>query len=425
MRNRLTILLLAVLLVPILAACGGSNAGGTATTTTGAGQAAANATVAAQPTAPATEPPAATEAQATAGETATSGMAGDTATAAATPMAVETVTAAEVATASGTVVSANPSGKKLKIGMVTDIAKLGDKGFNDSAWAGVQQGTQAVGGESKAIETTDPNDYEKNINQFVAEKYDVIVTVGFNLGEQTIAAAKANPSIKFIGVDQAQAPGQEVPNVTGLVFEEDKAGFLAGALAALYSKSGKLGAVLGTDAVPAVWRYGEGYRAGAKYIKKDVDVQTVYHSDVGFDKTFSDPEWGKATALSMLDKGVDVVFGAGGRTGNGALFAAADRKDKGVVAIGVDVDQYDTVPEAKGVLLSSAMKIIDQGVTELIKQAADGSIKGGNRTGKVGLAPFHDLDSKVPAEVKSKLDEIRKQLDDGSLKTNVSPTKPG
>jgi basic membrane protein A len=327
------------------------------------------------------------------------------------------------ATTTGTA-AGGTSGKKLKIGMVTDIAKLGDKSFNDSAWAGVQAGARAIGGTTKVIETTDPNDYEKNINQFVSENYDVIVTVGFNLGKQTIAAATANPNIKFIGVDQEQAAGKEVPNVTGLIFEEDKAGFLAGALAASYSKSGKLGAVLGTDAVPAVWRYGEGYRAGAKYIKKDITVQTVYHSDVSFDKTFNDSEWGKATALSMLDKGVDVVFGAGGRTGNGALFAAADRKDKGVVAIGVDVDQYNTVPEAKAVLLSSAMKIIDQGVAGLIKAVADGSIKSGNHTGKVGLAPFHDLDSKVPPDVKAKLEQIRKQLDDRSLKTNVPATKP-
>lgn len=313
-------------------------------------------------------------------------------------------------------------GKKLKIGMVTDIGKLGDKSFNDSAWKGVQDGAKAVGGEAKYIETTDPNDYEKNINQFVNEKYDVIVTVGFGLGAATIAAAEKNPNIKFIGVDQFQE--KTLPNLTGLIFDEDKAGFLAGALAASYSKSGKLGAILGTDAVPPVWRFGEGYRAGAKHIKPDISVQTVYHSDVGFDKTFDDPEWGKATALSLIDQGVDVVFGAGGRTGNGALFAAADRKDRGVVAIGVDADQYNTVPEAKAVLLTSAIKIIDQGVTDLIKQVQDGSIKGGNSTGKVGLAPYHEFDGKIPAETKAKIDDLRKQLDSGALKTNVPPTKP-
>ena len=318
--------------------------------------------------------------------------------------------------------TAAPAGTAIKIGMVTDIAKLGDKSFNDSAWAGVQMAAKELGVEPKVIETTDPNDYEKNINQFISEGYNVIVTVGFALADATNAAAKANPEVKFIGVDQFQ--GDTIPNVAGLVFNEDQAGYLAGYLAASMSKSGKIGAILGTDAVPPVWRFGEGYRAGAKAAKPDINVQIVYHNDVGFDKTFSDPEWGKATALSMIDKGVDVVFGAGGRTGNGALLAAAERKDKGVLAIGVDTDQYLTVPEAQAVLLSSAFKILDKGTADLILQASKGTLKGGNNYGEVGLAPFHDLDSKVPAELKTKIEELRKQLLDGSLKTNVSPAKP-
>ena len=344
------------------------------------------------------------------------------ATAAPAPTAAPAeATAAPVPTAAAAPTTA-PAGATVKLGMVTDIAKLGDKSFNDSAWAGVQMAAKELGVEPKVIETTDPNDYEKNINQFISEGYNVIVTVGFALADATNAAAKANPEVKFIGVDQFQA--ETIPNVAGLVFNEDQAGYLAGYLAASMSKSGKIGAILGTDAVPPVWRFGEGYRAGAKAAKADVDIQTVYHNDVGFDKTFSDPEWGKATALSMIDKGVDVVFGAGGRTGNGALLAAAERKDKGVLAIGVDTDQYLTVPEAQAVLLSSAFKILDKGTADLILQASKGTLKGGNNYGEVGLAPFHDLDSKVPAELKTKIEELRKQLLDGSLKTNVSPAKP-
>jgi basic membrane protein A len=344
------------------------------------------------------------------------------ATAAPAPTAAPAeATAAPVPTAAAAPTTA-PAGATVKLGMVTDIAKLGDKSFNDSAWAGVQMAAKELGVEPKVIETTDPNDYEKNINQFISEGYNVIVTVGFALADATNAAAKANPEVKFIGVDQFQ--GDTIPNVAGLVFNEDQAGYLAGYLAASMSKSGKIGAILGTDAVPPVWRFGEGYRAGAKAAKADVDIQTVYHNDVGFDKTFSDPEWGKATALSMIDKGVDVVFGAGGRTGNGALLAAAERKDKGVLAIGVDTDQYLTVPEAQAVLLSSAFKILDKGTADLILQASKGTLKGGNNYGEVGLAPFHDLDSKVPAELKTKIEELRKQLLDGSLKTNVSPAKP-
>ena len=305
------------------------------------------------------------------------------------------------------------------VGLVTDVGKIDDKSFNQSTWEGVQQAQKDLGAVVQYIETTDPKDYAKNISTFADEKYDVIVTVGFALGEATIAAAKQYPDVKFIGVDQFQA--DTVANLAGLIFPEDQSGYLVGALAALMTKSNKIGAVLGTDAVPPVWRFGEGYRAGAKAIKPDIEIQVVYHNDVGFDKTFVDPEWGKTTAISMIDKGVDVVFGAGGKTGNGALLGCAE---KGVYAIGVDTDQYFTVPEARTVLLSSAMKLLTPGTFDLIKLAKDGKFPGGNYVGKAGYAPYHDLESKVPADVKTKMEEIAKGLLDGTIKTNVAPAKP-
>ncbi len=305
------------------------------------------------------------------------------------------------------------------VGLVTDVGKIDDKSFNQSTWEGVKQAEKELGAVVQYIETTDSKDYDKNIATFAEAKYDVIVTVGFALGEATIAAAKKYPEIKFIGVDQFQ--GETIANLAGLNFPEDQSGFLVGALAAMMTKSGKIGAVLGTDAVPPVWRFGEGYRAGALYIKPDVEINVVYHNDVGFDKTFSDPEWGKTTAISMIDKGVDVLFGAGGKTGNGALLGAAE---KGVYAIGVDTDQYYTVPEAQKVLLSSAMKLLTPGTFDLIKLAKEGKFPGGNYMGKAGYAPFHDVESQVPAEVKTKMEEIAKALTDGTLQTNVPPTKP-
>ncbi|OGO28382.1 MAG: BMP family ABC transporter substrate-binding protein, partial [Chloroflexi bacterium RBG_16_54_18] len=277
-----------------------------------------------------------------------------------------------------------------------------------------------LGAHIQYIETVDSKDYDKNIATFADAKYDVIVTVGFALGEATVANAKKYPDIKFIGVDQFQA--EVTPNVAGLNFPEDIAGFLVGALAAQLSKTGKIGAVCGTDAVPPVWRFGEGYRAGAAYINPAIEVNVVYHSDVGFDKTFTDPEWGKTTAVSMIDKGVDVIFGAGGKTGNGALAGAAE---KGVFCLGVDTDQYFTVPEAQSCLVSSAMKLLTPGTFYLIQLAKEGTFPPGNFTGEAGYAPFHDQESKVPAEVKTKMEEINKMLKDGSLKTNVAPVKPG
>jgi basic membrane protein A len=306
------------------------------------------------------------------------------------------------------------------VGLVTDVGKIDDKSFNQSTWEGVKQAEEELGALVQYIETTDSKDYGKNIAQFGDAGFDVIVTVGFGLGEATLEAGPQYPDVKFIGVDQFQ--GEVVPNVVGLIFPEDQSGFLAGALAALVSESGKLGAVLGTDAVPPVWRFGEGYRAGAEYVHPGIGVNIVYHNDVGFDKTFTDPEWGKTTALSMIDKGVDVVFGAGGKTGNGALMGCAE---KGVMAIGVDTDQYYTVPEAQAVLLTSAMKLLTPGTFDLIKMAQEGNFPaGGNYVGEAGLAPYHDLEDKVPADVDAKVQEIDAAFKAGSLETGVSPVKP-
>ena len=309
------------------------------------------------------------------------------------------------------------------VGLVTDVGKINDKSFNQSAWEGVQRAEKELGARVQYIETTDAKDYAKNIGTFGDEGYDVIVTVGFALGEATAAAAATYPETDFIGVDQFQA--EEVDGVAGLNFPEDNAGFLVGALAAAMSESNKIGAVCGTDAVPPVWRFGEGYKAGAAYADEmlgtTTEVFVVYHSDVGFDKTFTDPEWGAQTAQSMMDQGADAIFGCGGITGNGAITQAAQA---GAYAIGVDTDQYLTLPEAAPRMLSSAMKLITPGVFDLVKLSQDGQFPSGNYFGDAGYAPFHDLESEVPAEVKTMMEEINAGLLDGSITTNVPPVKP-
>ena len=309
------------------------------------------------------------------------------------------------------------------VGLVTDVGKINDKSFNQSAWEGVQRAEKELGARVQYIETTDAKDYAKNIGTFGDEGYDVIVTVGFALGEATAAAAATYPETDFIGVDQFQA--EEVDGVAGLNFPEDNAGFLVGALAAAMSESNKIGAVCGTDAVPPVWRFGEGYKAGAAYADEmlgtTTEVFVVYHSDVGFDKTFTDPEWGAQTAQSMMDQGADAIFGCGGITGNGAITQAAQA---GAYAIGVDTDQYLTLPEAAPRMLSSAMKLITPGVFDLVKLSQDGQFPSGNYFGDAGYAPLHDLKSEVPAEVKTMMEEINAGLLDGSITTNVPPVKP-
>jgi basic membrane protein A len=314
-----------------------------------------------------------------------------------------------------------------RTGLVTDVGKIDDRSFNQSVWEGVQQAQREVPGvtETKYIETTDPKDYDKNIAQFADAGYDVIVTVGFALSDATYQAAKRYKNIRFIGVEQVLArdekhPEWPLPNLIGMTFEDDKAGFLAGALAGLMTRSGTVGAVLATDAVPPVYRFGEGYRAGARYANPAVNVIVAYHNDVGLDRTFTDPEWGKTTAHSQADRGADIIFGAGGKTGNGALIGTVER---GRWAIGVDADQYYTVPEAQRGLLSSALKLLTPATAHLVRAAKEGTFPSGLYSGEVALAPFHDLDAQVSADVKARLAEIHRGLDNGTVKTGVPAVK--
>ena len=189
----------------------------------------------------------------------------------------------------------------IKIGLVTDVGRVNDRSFNQSAWQGVLEACEQLGGEEgkdcKYIETRDAKDYADNIGQFVEAEFDVVVSVGFALGEATAAAAAENPETFFIGVDQFQ--GEPQPNLAGLIFNEDQSGFLAGALAANLTQSGTIASVLGTDLVPPVVAFGEGFIAGAKHIKPDVNVITTYHPGE-ISQAFTDPEWGAATTLSLI-----------------------------------------------------------------------------------------------------------------------------
>ncbi|MCB8943223.1 MAG: BMP family ABC transporter substrate-binding protein [Ardenticatenaceae bacterium] len=299
------------------------------------------------------------------------------------------------------------------VGLVTDVGEIDDKSFNQSAWEGVQA---AEADFVNYVETADAKDYAANIALFADANYDVIVTVGFALGEATLTAAGEYPDIDFIGVDQFQV--EAVDNVAGVIFPEDKAGFMAGALAAMLSESGTVAAVLGTDLVPPVVAFKEGYENGARYINADINLISTYHPG-GLDVAFTDPEWGASTAKQAIDQGADVVFGAGGKTGNGALIEVAG--NDGLYCIGVDSDQWETVPEAHACLISSAMKLITPAVSNLIAMSKDSSLPAGNFIGDVGLAPFHDFDSGVSADIKDRLSEIETGLLDGSIATGYNP----
>jgi basic membrane protein A len=235
------------------------------------------------------------------------------------------------------------------------------------------------------------------------------------MGDASAAAAKLYPKIKFVGVDQFNATTE--PNYTGLIFDEDKAGFLAGYLAGYLTKTNKVGAVFGMKEVLPVRKFGEGYENGiafaAKQRSKKIKSSVVYHP--AGDNAFSNPAWGATTANQLLTQGYDVIFGAGGSTGNGALGKVAQKA--GAFCIGVDTDQYYTVPEAKSCLVTSAEKKLTLGVAALVGQAKAGTIKGGNFVGQVGLSPHHDLESKVPAAVKVRLKKTTTAVLAGTIST--------
>jgi basic membrane protein A len=196
---------------------------------------------------------------------------------------------------------------KLKVGLVTDTGGVNDKSFNQSAWAGVQKAAQEFGWEVNFIESKQPTDYEKNIDQFATEKYDVIITVGFLMGDATAAKAKQYPDIKFGIVDYAYFPGDDgvdpysadLKNVTSLMFQEDQVGFLAGVLASGMSQTGVICSVAGME-IPPVQRFVTGYQTGAKWMNPDVEALNV------FIPSFTDPAKGKETGNSMIGQNCDV-----------------------------------------------------------------------------------------------------------------------
>ena len=301
-------------------------------------------------------------------------------------------------------------GPALKIGMVTDIGQLEDKSFNEFSWLGVQDGAKAVGGAAQVIVTKDIADYKQNIQQFVDQKYDIIVTVGFLIGSDTLKAAQANPTVQFFGIDQFVA--DPVPaNYQGLLFNEAQAGYLAGIVAGTITKSGKIGAVGGRSDVPPVVSYIKGYENGAKSVKSNVAVTATYAED------FNAPDKGEAIAKTMIGNGIDVVFQVAGLTGAGALRAACNAK---VYGIGVDVDQYLSLPATKDCTITSAEKKLQIAARDAIKRFKDKGKQGGNffndaSNDGIAVSPIRNL-TPIPAGLEDKLKTALADMKSGKLK---------
>jgi basic membrane protein A and related proteins len=272
---------------------------------------------------------------------------------------------------------------KLPVVMVTDVAGLGDQGFNDAAWAGIKRAADEFGLKVSTIQSRDQADYVANLAA-AAEKAKVVVSVGFIIADATKRVAPKYPSVHFI---QIEGTIESVPNVVSYDFKSEEAGFLAGVVAALYTKTGMVGAVSGME-IPPVEAYSAGYMAGAKAVRmttgKAVDASILAAG------TFNDPIKGKSLAESLISKGADVIFRIAGNTGVGAWEAVKAHKE--VKMIWEDIDRDATAP---GQILASTLKRIDNAVFEGINASASNQWKSGHyllgyREGGIGLSAMKE-----------------------------------
>jgi basic membrane protein A len=306
--------------------------------------------------------------------------------------------------------------KKIKIGMVTDIGGLNDRSFNASAYKGLKRAESELGASIRVITSSANADYVPNLSTLARQKFDLVVAVGFLMGEATEKVAKAFPTTKFAIIDYPQALMKSKPaNVEGLLFKENEAGYLVGYMAGLYvkDKGGKqVVSSVGGQSVPAVDGYMGGYEKGAKDANPSVKTLNSYSED------FLHPDKCKELALNQIGEGSQVVFAAAGQCGLGALDAA---KEKGAQGIGVDADQGYLGAH----IMTSALKKVDEAAFAAAKAVQDGSFKGGSdevfdaKSGGVGYGKTNTEGTKY----KAKVDAVLEKIKSGAI-TKI-PLKPG
>jgi len=306
---------------------------------------------------------------------------------------------------------------QLKVALVTDTGKINDGTFNESAYKGGIRASKELGLKFDYKEAASKDGFNDDISYFVDQGYNMIITVGFQMLGQTKTAAEKYPDVKFAIVDVGY---DEYPdNLNGLLFAEDEAGYLAGTLAASVTTAKKVGVVGGMSVIPPVQRFVNGYVNGV------LAACPTCTATCTFIESFTAGKTGAKVAEDMIAAGADVIFGAGGPTGSGGVLAATK---KGKYGIGVDTDEYYTTYKAGAetsstLLLSSAIKNIEEAVFQAIKSESDGKFEAGTLTFKasndgVGLSAYHS--DAVTDAVKAKVDTVLKGLADGSVKTGVA-----
>ncbi len=337
----------------------------------------------------------------------------------ATPAPTVAPVATEAPVAAAPTDTPAPAKAAFSVGQVTDVGGIDDKSFNQTAWAGVQRAIDELGVTGVFLESQQQTDYEKNLNELVAQKKDLIVTVGFLLADATKAAAEANPESKFAIIDS----NSSAPNVKGLLFDTSQPGFLAGYLAAGMTETGTVCTFGGLN-IPPVTDFMVGFTHGANYYnqQKGAEVEVLgwdnAANDGVFAGNFESTDDGRRLAEVFFDEGCDVIFPVAGPVGLGSAAAAQER---GLMMIGVDSDQFLSAPEFGDVFLSSVLKKMDASVFDTIAALVDGSLTLGDdylgtlANDGVGLAPYHDFEDKVPAELTAQIEQVIQDIIDGKI----------
>ncbi len=325
--------------------------------------------------------------------------------------------------------SAMAGGKKMIVGMATDVNGLGDGSFNDGVYAGMKQLADKGKVDVRVIEPKSMTDFVPNLSGLAEDGASLVFAVGFLMGEAVLEAAENNPRTMYAGIDLWFDPAKSPKNLQGITWKEQEAGYLAGIVAGYMTKkfasrSNKLnnknvvGAVLGMD-IPPVERYQVGFWAGVKSVNPSCKVKSIVTG------TFGDPAKGKEATLALVEQGADIVIQLAGLTGMGVIDGA---KEAGILAIGADVDQNRFAPNH---VLTSALKGTTMATYLTIKDAMAGKFKGGTNNvfgiaeGTIDIAPFHAFDSVVPAEVKRAVAKAKKDIASGRLVVPTSRTQAG
>jgi peptide/nickel transport system substrate-binding protein len=308
-----------------------------------------------------------------------------------------------------------------KAGMVTDVGGIDDKSFNATSWAGMEMAEQELGVEVAYLESQQQTDYAANITQFLDQDYDMIITVGFLLGDDTATFAEQNPDTDFAIVDFAYDP--VIPNVLGLTFATDEAAFLAGYAAAGMSETGKVGTFGGIE-IPPVTIFMDGYEAGVAYYNEQHGTNVEVLGTDLFVGNFESTDDGRRAGEDLIAEGADIIMPVAGPVGLGT--AAAIQENPGTMLIGVDTDWCVSAAEYCDVTLTSVLKNMDVAVYTAIEQAKAGTFEGGFYVGTlandgVGIAPFNEFEDDVPADLKAELEELRQGIIAGTVSVAAAP----